>query len=191
MREFFMTTERLGFSVWTEEDLPDAQNLWGNVAVTRFIAANGKMSSEQIHQRLKKEIETYASCKIQYWPIYRLDGGEHIGCCGLRPYEPEKNVFEIGFHINNIYWGKGFAQEASSAVLAYAFDALGVSAIFAGHNPNNTASANLLKKMGFQYTHDEFYKPTGLLHPSYLLTSQEYNARRNAQELDQFTEQPY
>ena len=102
MRKFFMTTARLGFSVWTEEDFPDAQDLWGNLAVTKFIAANGKMSSEQIRQRLNKEIETYAACQIQYWPIYSLENGEHIGCCGLRPYEPEKGVLEIGFH--NFLW---------------------------------------------------------------------------------------
>jgi [ribosomal protein S5]-alanine N-acetyltransferase len=27
----------------------------------------------------------------------------------------------------------------------------------------------LLAKLGFHYTHDEFYPPTGLQHPSYLL----------------------
>lgn len=29
MREFFLTTERLGFSVWKEEDIGDALELWG------------------------------------------------------------------------------------------------------------------------------------------------------------------
>ena len=37
------------------------------------------------------------------------------------------------------------------------------------HNPGNQASRHLLETLGFRYTHDELYEPTGLMHPSYLL----------------------
>lgn len=43
-----------------------------------------------------------------------------------------------------------------------------------GDYPHNERSRNLLLKLGFAYTHDEFYEPTGLEHPSYLLTADEY-----------------
>ena len=58
--------------------------------------------------------------------------------------------------------------------MAYAFVSLKVAGLFAGHNPENLGSRNLLTKLGFNYTHDEFYKPTGLEHPSYLLKAKEY-----------------
>ena len=58
----------------------------------------------------------------------------------------------------------------------YAFKTCRVNALFAGHNPKNIASAQLLKKLGFTYTHDEFYPPTGLQHPSYLMTNQDYKS---------------
>jgi len=41
--------------------------------------------------------------------------------------------------------------------------------LFAGHHPENHASRRILSKLGFRLTHEEFYPPTGLLHPSYLL----------------------
>jgi hypothetical protein len=44
-----------------------------------------------------------------------------------------------------------------------------VRALFAGHNPANQASRELLARLGFRYTHDELYPPTGLMHPSYRL----------------------
>ena len=169
MRDFFVKTSRVGFSVWSEKDQSDASELWGNAAVTKFIASNGKMSEEQIHQRLKKEIETYNNAKVQYWPIYHIETNQNLGCCGLRPYDLKNNIFEMGIHLKEKYWGQGFAHEACSAVIEYAFNNLGVNTLFAGHNPKNTASAQLLKKLGFTYTHDEFYPPTGLHHPSYLL----------------------
>lgn len=49
-----------------------------------------------------------------------------------------------------------------------------VTALFAGHNPKNILSARLLKKLGFTYTHNEYYPPTELYHPSYLMTNQYY-----------------
>jgi RimJ/RimL family protein N-acetyltransferase len=58
--------------------------------------------------------------------------------------------------------------------MEYAFRALGVKALFAGHNPGNTASRRVLEKLGFRYTHDAYYPPTGLNHPSYLLTPEEF-----------------
>ena len=45
--------------------------------------------------------------------------------------------------------------------MEYAFNKRKVAALFTGHNPNNNSSRNLLLKLGFRYTHDEFYPPTG------------------------------
>lgn len=183
MRDFFFKTKRLGFSIWSEKDLLDASELWGNEEVTKFIVSTGKMSEEEIYQRLKREIETYNKVKVQYWPIYLIETNENIGCCGLRPYDSEKNIFELGIHLKEKHWGKGFAQEACLAVIEYAFNTLRVNALFAGHNPKNTGSAQLLKKLGFTYTYDEFYPPTGLYHPSYLMTMQTYKARQKGKDI--------
>ncbi|MDQ7094794.1 GNAT family N-acetyltransferase [Desulfosporosinus sp. PR] len=181
MRNYFLRTTRLGFSVWSQGDLSQAKELWGNPEVTKFIVATGTMSDEQVHQRLIKEINTYETANMQYWPVYLLETDENIGCCGLRPYDYENKILEMGIHLKENYWGKGFAQEACFAVIEYAFNRLGVSALFAGHNPKNIASAQLLKKLGFKYKNDEYYPPTGLYHPSYLMAKQDYEARRKEQ----------
>jgi RimJ/RimL family protein N-acetyltransferase len=57
---------------------------------------------------------------------------------------------------------------------AYAFETLGVKELFAGHNPSNAASRLLLTRMGFRYVRDEYYPPTGLNHPSYILTAEQF-----------------
>ncbi|CAI8725247.1 GNAT family N-acetyltransferase [Priestia megaterium] len=90
----------------------------------------------------------------------------------MRPYNIQGKTLEFGIHLKRPYWGKGIAQEASQAVIDYSFTNLEVSSLFAGHNPKNRDSAKSLNKLGFKYTHDEFYKPTGLQHPSYLLTKE-------------------
>lgn len=169
MRTFWMESERLGFSTWGPEDLGLAEELWGNPAVARYIAASGRMEKAEIEARLQKEISNYAAFGIQYFPAFLKETGEFAGCCGLRPYDAERGIDEFGVHLLPRFWGRGLAGEACRRVARYAFGTLRRSALFAGHNPNNAASAKMLKKAGFRYSHDEFYAPTGLMHPSYFL----------------------
>lgn len=176
MKTYFMTTARLGFSQWAEGDLPEALELWGSPEVAKYISANGYFSEEQIAQRLEREIKNGDTHGIQYWPIYLLETGRFAGCCGLRPHDEAKRMLEMGVHLLKDFWGKGLATEACGAVIARAFDNPGTEALFAGHNPKNESSAKLLRNLGFVYTHDEFYEPTGLYHPSYLLKSSDFKS---------------
>ncbi|WP_100489149.1 GNAT family N-acetyltransferase [Sporolactobacillus pectinivorans] len=171
MRNYFLKTERLGFSHWQNQDTDLAGSLWGEPTVTKFISANGRFSKEQIKNRLIQEITTDEQYRVQYWPVFELHSGEHIGCCGLHPYDSESKIYEIGYHLKSRYWGKGYATEAAGAVIRYAFDTLEADNLFAGHHPDNTASRNVLQKLGFTYSHDVFYEPTGLNHPSYFYKS--------------------
>lgn len=168
MREKILETNRLFFSIWKESDIKYAYELWGDSEVTKMITASGKMNKEEIKNRLAKEVENYKNFGIQYFPLYLKEGEIFVGCCGLRPYNKEKNILEMGIHIKKEYWGKGIALEGCTKIIEYAFDILKVSAIFVGHNPNNIASAYLIKKLGFTYLEDSYYPPTGLYHPSYI-----------------------
>lgn len=170
LKDFFLTTTRIGFSKWSKNDIQLAELLWGNPDVTRYICASGKFTMEDISSRLKQELHNEIEHQVQYWPIFTLSSNELIGCCGLRPYR--KNEYEIGFHLLPQFWGKGYATEAATAVIGYAFSVLNADALFAGHNPNNIASAKVLRNLGFRYIGDEFYEPTGLYHPSYELNNQ-------------------
>ncbi len=169
---YFLATERLGFRSWTEDDLPLALGLWGDPDVTRLIDARGTLSSDEVRVRLAQEIAGEHEHGVQYWPIFLLADGEHVGCCGLRPRELSKGIYELGVHIRSKYWGRGFANEAATAMIQYAFDQLHTAGLFAGHNPNNHVSRQLVESLGFEYTHDELYPATGLHHPSYMLWPQ-------------------
>jgi [ribosomal protein S5]-alanine N-acetyltransferase len=162
------------FRTWRPADLDLALELWGDPRVGAFITAAGAMTEEEGRQRLLAELELEERHGIQYWPIFLRESGEHTGCCGLRPYDPARRTYEVGAHLRPAFWGRGLASEALRAVMAFAFDGLGASALFAGHNPRNVASQRLLTALGFRYTHDELYTPTGLMHPSYLLTVEEH-----------------
>jgi RimJ/RimL family protein N-acetyltransferase len=161
-------TLRLRFRLFEADDLEIVRGLWGDPRVTRLIDARGALDDAMIRAKLDEEIARAEEHGLQYWPIFLRDGGDHVGCCGLRP-RAEPGALELGFHLRAAFWGRGLAREAATAVIAFAFDELGASWLFAGHHPDNTASRGLLSSLGFRHTHDELYPPTGLMHPSYRL----------------------
>jgi RimJ/RimL family protein N-acetyltransferase len=141
--------------------------LWGDIAVTRFIG--GPFSKAQIRARLAREIASLGEHGIQYWPVFLLADGAFAGCCGLRPYKPEEGISELGFHFRPQYWGQGLALEAARAVIHHASESRKARTLFAGHYPDNQASARVLEKLGFAFTHEEIYAPTGRIDRCHIL----------------------
>jgi [ribosomal protein S5]-alanine N-acetyltransferase len=73
-------------------------------------------------------------------------GGRVIGKAGCW------RVPEIGYILHPSCWGRGFAAEACSAVIAHVFAACDVPAITADVDPRNEASLRLLARLGFVET---------------------------------------
>src|SRR5262245_41395414 len=96
--DYFMRTRSIGFRTWTAADVPLAIGLWADSRVTRLIADLGKPSEQQARARILREMANQEAHGFQYWPIFLLASGEHLGCCGLRPYELAEGVCEIGAH---------------------------------------------------------------------------------------------
>ena len=105
--------------MWSRDDLDLAVGLWGDPEVTKFIDNRGILSREQVEARLHQEIVTQSEHGFQYWPIFLLESGEHIGCTGLRPHDISGNILAIGFHIRSNHWRKGYASEAARTVMHY------------------------------------------------------------------------
>ena len=181
-------TAHLEFRWWDDQEDAEglAWSLWGDERVTALIG--GPWSADQVHERLRSEAQRRQTDGMQYWPIFRRGGAvELVGCAGLRPSArrcapqadgtgelelaaaADPRVLEVGFHLRPEYWGRGLATEAATAALTHAFANLGASAVCAGHHPRNDASRRTLLKLGFEYSHDEFYPPTGLEHPTYFV----------------------
>jgi RimJ/RimL family protein N-acetyltransferase len=77
-----------------------------------------------------------------------------VGACGLgrRP----SGAVEMGYWVARGHWGRGFATEASIALIEIA-RALGLATLEASHFLDNPASGRVLEKLGFE--------PTGIVAP--------------------------
>ncbi|MBI5518039.1 MAG: GNAT family N-acetyltransferase [Deltaproteobacteria bacterium] len=162
-----LRTERLQLRPWTAADLDDARRLWGDPTVMALLG--GPLSPERIEERLARELASQAEHGLQYWRVQ--DGDAFVGCCGLkRTDDPDFGaVTELGFQLLPARFRRGYATEAARGVVAYAFERLGVPALYAGHHPENDASRGVLHKLGFVQVGERHYAPTGLMHPWYRL----------------------
>jgi RimJ/RimL family protein N-acetyltransferase len=70
-----------------------------------------------------------------------------IGAVGLNLTRAHRRA-ELGYWIAKARWGQGLATEASRAVLAYGFSALGLHRIDAHHFVENPASGAVMRKLG-------------------------------------------
>jgi [ribosomal protein S5]-alanine N-acetyltransferase len=165
--DYFLTSARLGFRCWREDDFPIAMELWSDPEVTGLFG--GPYTPEMVRTRLTREMTQMRETGLQYWPIFLLDGGLHAGCAGLRMRDRENRIYELGYHLRPRFWGKGLATEASRAAIDYGFHTMGAAALFAGHHPANHRSRRVLLKLGFEYIRDEVFPDTTRLEPTYLL----------------------
>jgi [ribosomal protein S5]-alanine N-acetyltransferase len=56
---------------------------------------------------------------------------------------------EIGYVLHPDHWGKGIMKEALTAVIKFGFDKMNLHSISGNIDPDNAASASVLKAMGF------------------------------------------
>lgn len=56
---------------------------------------------------------------------------------------------EFGYWLGKDFWGKGYATEASWAILDFCFNTLGLNRMEGYHLARNANSANVLKRLGF------------------------------------------
>jgi RimJ/RimL family protein N-acetyltransferase len=76
--------------------------------------------------------------------------GVPIGICGLIKRDSLEDV-DIGFAFLQKFWGRGYAYESASAVMAYGKRTLGLTRLAAITSSDNHVSAGLLEKLGFHF----------------------------------------
>ncbi|MCD6012233.1 MAG: N-acetyltransferase [Flavipsychrobacter sp.] len=157
-KHYFLTTDRIGFRAWDLADVDIAMELRNDLVATGHI--KNKASTGIIYRKLLTEQKILKLYNVQYWPIFQLKKNIFIGCCGLRPYDPNKKIYEVGVFIKQQFWRKGYATEAARAMVGYAFNNLDAVGLCAGHSIDNAIQKRLLQKLGFDYFYDEYHSPS-------------------------------
>lgn len=181
VKEMRIETERLVIKPYKEEDLEECFKLMQNKELFKYVDMN-VMSHEDYKGLFKWLMDCYEvdfDEDFKYsFNITLKESGTHIGWCGIGGIEFDHNQKEIFYLIGREYWGKGYAKEASVALLDYGFNVMGVKEIVGLCKQENIASKKVLENMGLKFRFmveglpEEFDFYNG--EPFYSLTKKEY-----------------
>ncbi|NJE42096.1 GNAT family N-acetyltransferase [Thermococcus sp. GR6] len=73
-----------------------------------------------------------------------------VGLVGLHKIDFHNGRAELGYFIGKEYWGRGYASEAVSLAVRYAFEWLNLRKVYAHVYESNGASIRILEKNGFK-----------------------------------------
>lgn len=81
--------------------------------------------------------------------VDRIADGAFIGWCSLTRWNLDYRSASMGYCLDDVAWGQGYATEALRALLQWAFDTLELNRVQAETDTRNAASARVLEKLGF------------------------------------------
>lgn len=101
--------------------------------------------------KLCNYLETVENQDILFWAICLKDSGKHIGNIKIDPVNFRHQYGEYGIMMgDSTEWGKGYAKEASKAVLDYCFSVLELRKINLGVVEDNYSAVKLYRALGFE-----------------------------------------
>jgi RimJ/RimL family protein N-acetyltransferase len=92
------------------------------------------------------------------WALELIGEAPFVGCVGLldvRHELPFAPAIEIGWRLARPWWGRGFATEAASAVVAHAFGKLALRELVAYTARRNERSRRVMQRLGMRHDADE------------------------------------
>ena len=105
------------------------------------------------------------------WNVELKSTGEYLGWCGLKYLSSLKEI-DLGYRFMRKYWGQGYATESSIACLNYGFCQLKIERIVGRAMSVNTASINVLKKVGMSF--EKQWKENGSIVEQYSITREKW-----------------
>ncbi|MEM7113266.1 MAG: GNAT family protein [Chloroflexota bacterium] len=146
-----LTTERLLLREFRAVDWEAVHQYHNNPLYYRYYAHEGEtaVQSRDFVQMFLDQQQARPRTKYQL-AITVKGRDELIGNCGIRMETAVSFEGNIGYELNPKYWGYGYATEAAYAIVAFGFAALNLHRISAQCLAVNTASINVLQKLGMK-----------------------------------------
>ncbi|HEX8861981.1 MAG TPA: GNAT family N-acetyltransferase [Actinomycetes bacterium] len=151
--EVFLETDRLLLRRFTADDVDNLVELDGDPDVMRFITGGRPTPREEIRDDVLPAFLGYYRRFAGYgfWAAIEKSTGAFLGWFHLRPPEGHRlDDVELGYRLRKSAWGKGYATEASRALIRKAFTELGARRVYAETMAVNLASRRVMEKAGLR-----------------------------------------
>jgi RimJ/RimL family protein N-acetyltransferase len=161
MKSPALRTKRLLLRRWTDEDRAPVAAITADPKVMRYRSA--LLSREASDRLVDENEESFEKSGLGMWAVERNHDGRLLGFVGFgrsdfgAPFCP---AIDVGWTLARDAWGYGYATEAASSALDYAFDLLDLSEIVAHTTSLNERSRAVMRRLGMGHdSADDFDAP--------------------------------
>lgn len=140
-----LLTPRLRLRAWKMDDFERYVELFGNPEAAKHVG--GALPRGGCWRRFLQMPGAWALQGFAMFAIEEKSSGRWVGQAG--PWQPDGwPGTEIGYAIHPDAQGFGYATEACTATMHYAFDVLGWTSVIHSIDAENIASQNVARKLG-------------------------------------------
>ena len=124
-------------------------DIWTQPAVRLHLWGDKVIGEERAALEIVRSKESFRVSGFGHWAVRRQEKRRAIGSCGLLRV-PHTEDLELVYCIDPALWNHGYGTQAARAVLAFAFDELGLPLVHGRCARDNIASLRVLEKIGMR-----------------------------------------
>lgn len=156
--DLILQTERLILRELKPSDAEDFFAMDNNPNVHKYLWQKPTQDIEETRKIIEFVRNQYTENGIGRFAVILKETNEFMGWCGIKfVTETENgntNFYDFGYRLNEKFWGKGYATEASFAWLKYGFEIMKIDKMNAYTHFENGASNHILQKVGMNFMED-------------------------------------
>ncbi len=150
-----LKTNRLILREYSEKDFKTLHKILSDKITMSFLET--PFSLDQTNEWISKSIASYKQYGFGRLAVLTRENNNLIGDCGIMKNSIDgKKGNDLGYIFHHTNWGTGYATEAASVCLKYAFDKLKIKRICANMAYDHIASKCVAEKTGMK-KEKEFY----------------------------------
>ncbi|GAA3241234.1 GNAT family N-acetyltransferase [Nonomuraea helvata] len=146
-----LRTERLLLEPYVPEDEEGFVALFQDRRVSQWMGDGTATEAEDRALFGRVFTKVYAQELFDVWAVRR--DGLLIGHAEIKPTDTVQG-YEIIYALTPDAWGSGLGRELAEAIVAYGFDTLGLTEVYATVAAPNSASLAVLNRIGFEHVRD-------------------------------------
>lgn len=130
----------------------DAQGLFdifSDAEVMRYWSTAPWPTIDEAHAMIARDFKAMPAGEYLRFGLEHVADQALIGTCTLFSISPTCRRAEVGYGLASAAWGKGYMNEALTALLDYGFSEMKLNRVEADIDPRNHASAKSLERLGF------------------------------------------
>jgi [ribosomal protein S5]-alanine N-acetyltransferase len=130
-------------------DAVELHELYADAEAMRFLEASVPTTVAESQEWVQSKIDLFErEDGLSLWAAVERETGLVVGDAGLQWETYDGKVLDLGCRLIRRYWGRGYAREASRAVLAAGFRDLQVERICAATHVDNDRAHRVLESLG-------------------------------------------